>query len=1218
MKKFLLSAVAMIGLMPGFTSTASADLIAEDRSGWTIYGCSNETNEGAGLGTLVAMKDGNASTYWHSCWSVSHNAQNHYFVVDRGEDLASTALDAIGYTPRQNDNEGNGYVTACDVYILDSIEGLSVYSNGWAGVAEGGHDSLSTFIADKTPTAQGTFPYVYNDPSNRAESKVQFEAPVAGRYILFVATATSGSQGDNFANCAEFNAYIEVADITYSDVTFNFPAYGEDSFSLTVNAMDGSDAAKLIPAVDFFTNAAIEGENTIVSPENNTFNVTGTWEFPFTADQVYRIDIRMKNAELSCSNLFYSASANRIQTRNVTDADAFVPERLFYISTNGFDANGHMKATLHTIASDASTGFQVSADNNAVGSVTETPTEFLVVSNGNANETNGAGISLRHSDNNISHINDISGNLGIWSHGNSQDDGGSFLRFFELTDTDFDGLLSGENAAYFTQETIDAAKANHSSANVRAVFASIIASNNAIAEANALISSVSGYTAEHFGEGLGYLSGSTYDAIAALVASLQEALQGGNLETIIAATDALKAELANVKINAPEAGKYYYIKGYEGGYYMAPTSAEGQIAMAQEPNKASAFTFEPIEGSANTFVVKNYYYNTGFIGTYSLGGEETLTLNPSEGGIPGAFTIKSNYSGSQYLYNHYDWGVVNRYSDYNERCNWVIEETVQPSSTAHFDEMVIEMKAKLSMYFSASSEPDFYNDILSQLDWCLTEEELEETYSYLLENAFQWMQSTMEFGATWKNNSTGYFMNGVTAEDNSVSFQLAAEMSVNAFWVAEFIGDNYGTDIGGGSSLSSDRTFYLRNVITNTYVGNQPENGAIVPAVTSKEDAAVLKLVAGANGFEFLITNDGIENNFLNVNSNLVTNQVADDAGAFWSVVALPTFPTDKRAEISFLGEYTEGDWGAIEWSKVTGIQIKVPAGATPTAIGSLRIYHYDNNWNTVDDALYSVASLIEGVTPTQDVISFDAGYYDPNIGEWGEWVEILVDCPVDVYNVTFETPLTDYYYYVGSLSNASFAFTADGATTYNEELYTEADIVKPAEPFNVVIGPEAGIIEELVNITFSHTSNIYENRNCWEAMTLVANGETTIFEIYPSGMYNYNSYDFDVADSPYYTIPVAQAAAEYAASQESEAAEYDATAPGTYTLTVPAEFFANDANDPSIEAIVTWTIEEKDGINEITNITVNGNVIYDLNGRRVANPNKGIYIINGKKTIVK
>ena len=40
--------------------------------------------------------------------------------------------------------------------------------------------------------------------------------------------------------------------------------------------------------------------------------------------------------------------------------------------------------------------------------------------------------------------------------------------------------------------------------------------------------------------------------------------------------------------------------------------------------------------------------------------------------------------------------------------------------------------------------------------------------------------------------------------------------------------------------------------------------------------------------------------------------------------------------------------------------------------------------------------------------------------------------------------------------------------------------------------------------------------------------------------------------------------------------------------------------------------------IKAIDNVTISNNKVYDLTGREVKNPVKGIYIINGKKTIIK
>jgi hypothetical protein len=42
------------------------------------------------------------------------------------------------------------------------------------------------------------------------------------------------------------------------------------------------------------------------------------------------------------------------------------------------------------------------------------------------------------------------------------------------------------------------------------------------------------------------------------------------------------------------------------------------------------------------------------------------------------------------------------------------------------------------------------------------------------------------------------------------------------------------------------------------------------------------------------------------------------------------------------------------------------------------------------------------------------------------------------------------------------------------------------------------------------------------------------------------------------------------------------------------------------------------DGISEAQVATESNAVIYDLQGRQVANPVKGIYVVNGKKVVIK
>lgn len=92
---------------------------------------------------------------------------------------------------------------------------------------------------------------------------------------------------------------------------------------------------------------------------------------------------------------------------------------------------------------------------------------------------------------------------------------------------------------------------------------------------------------------------------------------------------------------------------------------------------------------------------------------------------------------------------------------------------------------------------------------------------------------------------------------------------------------------------------------------------------------------------------------------------------------------------------------------------------------------------------------------------------------------------------------------------------------------------------------------------------------------------------------------------------------------------ETPVTEPGVYTFVIPAGTVYNEMYYPESEDFgvewgalynpeirITYTVVAADGINAVT---VNGKAeIYSLDGRKVTNPTKGIYLINGKKVVVK
>ena len=78
-------------------------------------------------------------------------------------------------------------------------------------------------------------------------------------------------------------------------------------------------------------------------------------------------------------------------------------------------------------------------------------------------------------------------------------------------------------------------------------------------------------------------------------------------------------------------------------------------------------------------------------------------------------------------------------------------------------------------------------------------------------------------------------------------------------------------------------------------------------------------------------------------------------------------------------------------------------------------------------------------------------------------------------------------------------------------------------------------------------------------------------------------------------------------------------TADNVYTVKLPAALLAMDNNvSPAVEANVTVPQDTSTGIKEVNVAEKGATVIYDLQGRRVSKAGKGVYIINGVKTLVK
>lgn len=504
MKKLLILFTGMLCSLPAMADGFCVLGSKQSREGWTISGCSQQGSNAAANqdGDLSRIIDDDVNTYWHSSWSVPHNDYNHFFVIDRGAESTAPVY-GFGYTPRQDAFQGNGFVTECDVYVLDDISGLSTMSGEDAGVQSDAHSSLATFIADKTPAGHGSFNYTYDDSNNRAESKVAFSNPANGRYILFVATRTNGDTNNNaekgnaFANCADFCTYDGV----------------------------------YIPC-----------------------------------NQVFRMKMRATNT----SNSYVYWNGTNPETKNATDQNAFVPERLWYLQNAG---NG--KVTLHTVAESGMMGMEFTTVTNVAAVLSHTPTELTPTVNVQTIHADNAGyahtgFSFQIADQ--AYVNDAQNKLGVWNNAGAPTDGGSLVTFYALTDADIDGVTNA------TEDAKIAAKANHTPENIRALFdmTSILKEKLValIAEANEKLENA-------FKDDLpGYhpVDGDLHDRLTAAVSTAE-----GFVDNTDASIEDIEAAMVNLRMMLLEVNNLYNGPFY-GIYTINNADNRGYICYVENEN----------------------------------------------------------------------------------------------------------------------------------------------------------------------------------------------------------------------------------------------------------------------------------------------------------------------------------------------------------------------------------------------------------------------------------------------------------------------------------------------------------------------------------------------------------------------------------------------------------------------------------------------------------
>lgn len=364
----------------------------------------------------------------------------------------------------------NNYVkeetTAFKMRAIANLSSLSgyVYASEYAG-----------FLFKITPsTTDGEYNIVSgngiyfalgNDNSSVSESARNFTITNYSGNKFYIKDVVSGYIADGQQNDYNFVGYGQNAPTNtngnnmynlrpvslaeFIDVTYNYSnPFDNTTISFNKKVAPGADASN-VSVNGLFTKTGLQETNTIVSNDNKTFTIQGTWSLPFALNTVYRV--RLKPSESASRNIKYDAASNYVLANNGTGNEV-EKERFWYFKANGADNQGNPQVTMHTLANDeGGAGITIQFSDNSKATISNNPTAFSIV----PTTVNG------HQDNDLCLMyNNCTGAINYRDHyfstWNNADqatystDGGSLIRLFALTEDDFgyfEEMLSDEDVA---------------------------------------------------------------------------------------------------------------------------------------------------------------------------------------------------------------------------------------------------------------------------------------------------------------------------------------------------------------------------------------------------------------------------------------------------------------------------------------------------------------------------------------------------------------------------------------------------------------------------------------------------------------------------------------------------------------------------------------------------------------------------------------------------
>ncbi len=453
-------------------------------------------------------------------------------------------------------------------------------------------------------------------------------------------------------------------------------------------------------------------------------------------------------------------------------------------------------------------------------------------------------------------------------------------------------------------------------------------------------------------------------------------------------------------------------------------------------------------------------------------------------------------------------------------------------------------------------------------------------------------------------------------------WQVIDELAANAVFAGKRVNERgmmpwsatYADGETAQRESNNEDAMILYNVQTGLYLGQPTAAGEPIPAVDN-EDEAGYWFVKPIDG-QFAIADDANADIYLFWDTE--KGLIASDVAATFPVDEIPVWDNGECDYYVSVIVPTDGtdEYARPIAEKISSFDVYVSVDAELSGIGGIECYTYDYRTDERVVVSYISAAQLAEITPVKGT-----GIYKKTVG-WGptgaiyEEIEFEANCyHFDVTNMIqgkdeaeTETGITtpgDYYF--ETLEGTWIVTDPAEGKLFSPEVHEQVSILGEisTEGWSFESDPVDGaILEELSSIFICPESGFCTvNFNVAnEAKVVFSSAETVIKEWDGEAMQLCALEKEDFWNDPdIFELTLDQTI----------------TANGVYTLYIPEGFFENE-DGLNAETTITWTIEGNEV--GISNITVNGNAatIFDLQGRRLNAASKGIFIINGKKVLVK